>query len=310
MNAPTSSTAPVEAKWLRRGTVIGSTGTEQMARTVHIVPGSSETLTLSCGTWDVPFALPEDCQAVLGKYVPYVETVAGIVTRQYAGHTGSLIIELPTRRLIAESFQRTGLFGAPSVEWLPELRVTPRSGWLPALTTMRVARLGAAGEPAPLPSLLNSTDRALGTPPLIESKFAQAVALAREEWFEDGVESKFSQALSTLVYTYGHAALGAVESFVRSPSSNIEIAVEAAQWLGEVDHSASHRYRRSLLERLLSAPSTRLRHGAAAGLAAMDDPSSLSALLEARDRESNRRLRHYLELVVDQLERTRACLSS
>jgi hypothetical protein len=137
------------------------------------------------------------------------------------------------------------------------------------------------------------------------------VALARQEWFEDGVESRLYRALSTLLYSYGDTAVAAIETFLDAPTSNTESVVEVAQWLGEADHEASHHYRRTLLEKvLLRTPSIRLRHGAAVGLAALDDPSSLGAVIEARDRERNRRLRRYLELVADQLERTKACRSS
>lgn len=310
MTPPKSSTALIEAD--SRHGAERSMGSERMARTVHLVPRSSQTLTASYTTWNVPFASTEDFETVPGKYASHGDSAVGIVTCQYIAQTGSLIVELPTKRFIAEYFQPTWLFGAPSVEWLSENDVVFLAGVAPVVTTIRVAGLDVAAQPiASRPGLLNSTDAVFGASRLVEAKFAEAVALAREEWFEDGVESKFSRALSTLVFGYGDAAIAAVESFVLSPSSNIEIAVEAAQWLGEVAHHESHRYRRTLLERLLlTAPSTRLRHGAAAGLAAMDEPSLLPVLLEARDRESNRRLRHYLELVVDQLERTRACLSS
>jgi HEAT repeat protein len=136
-------------------------------------------------------------------------------------------------------------------------------------------------------------------------------AEARHTWFEDGVESEFSRAFSTLVHLYGNTAVSAAESLLSSPSTNIEVGIEAAHGLGEIDHPRSLRYRRSLLERLLlTAPSVRLRHGAAAGLASMDDPSSLPAVSEAYACESNQRLRQYLQLVVEQLERTRACRTS
>jgi len=182
----------------------------------------------------------------------------------------------------------------------------------PSFIALRVAGLGTAAQPIVYTTgLLNSTDRLQGASRLVESKFAEAVALAGKEWFEDGVESEFSRALSTLLHTYRDAAIAPVETFFTSPSANVEVAVEAARWLGRVDHPASRHYRRTLLEKvLLNAPSTRLRHGAASGLAAMDDPFSLPAVVEASNRESNQRLRRFLQLVVDQLERTRACRSS
>jgi hypothetical protein len=165
-------------------------------------------------------------------------------------------------------------------------------------------------DPASESRLLNSTDRTQGVSSFIESKLTDAIALARGEWFEDGIESQLSRALSTLLHTYGSLVVAPLETFFGAPTSDIAIAVEAAQWLGEVDHKPSQKYRRTLLEKLLRASSTRLRHGAAAGLAAMNDPSSLAALHDVFGREENTRLRRYLELVIEQLERARACPSS
>ncbi len=160
--------------------------------------------------------------------------------------------------------------------------------------------------------LLNSTDIAFGVARLVDAKLRRAFTEAAGEWFEDGVESRFSRSLSTLLMVYGDAAVAAMEPWLASPTSNPEVVVEAAAWLGEIDHAPSAQYRRTLLEKLLFSrrASTRVRHGAASGLASMDDPAALSAVIRARDQESNERLRHFLGLVAEQLERTRACRTS
>ncbi len=310
MSRPSSATTSAEAGSLWRGIVVGSTQPELVARDLGIVPRTAETLPMVYRSCNVPAASFKNIQDVISKYLADMNARAGMVTCLYTRHTGSFLFESPTFRLTTEPFALWGPFGAIPAE--SEHRISLRSTSLPVVMTVLVAGLGAAAQlMTPAPGLLNSTDPALGAPRLAESKFAEAVALAGEEWFEDGVESRFSQALSTLLHMYGFAAVATVETFLGSPSSNVEVAVEAAQWLGEVDHPASMRYRKSLLEKLLlRAPSTRLRQGAAAGLAALDDPSSLPVVTEALGRESNRRLRHFLQLVVDQLERTRACPSS
>lgn len=302
MTLPSSST--VEAKELRHGTVVVSADTGRVVRNIGIIPLSAETLTTT-------LAHPENFPAALKMHLANADVSAGVVTCRRAEHTGWLIFKSPTVRFTTEPFQPVALFPG-AAEWLPYERNISLSGMdLSAVTTFRVVTISAAQPLKSAAGLFSSTDPTLGLSRLVESKLAAAFALAGQEWFEDGIESDFSRALSTLVHTYGDTAISVVETFLGSPTTNTEVAVEAAQWLGEVDHPASYRYRKTLLERLLlTAPSTRLRHGAAAGLAAMDDPSSLSALVKARDRESNRRLRHFLELVVDQLERTRACRSS
>jgi len=256
---------------------------------------------------DIRFARLEDFWTALMKNKGIADATAGKVKCVFAEGKGkSWVYESPTLRLDTEPFQAT-TFNEP-VEGLINILCAPSTGFI----VVSVAGLDTTAPPiVHSPGLLNSTDRLQGASRLVESKFAEAVAVAGKEWFEDGVASEFSRALSTLLHTYKNAAIAPVETFFASPSTNVEIAVEAARWLGRVDHPTSHRYRRTLLEKvLLSAPSTRLRHGAASGLAAMDDPSSLLVVMEARDRESNQRLRRFLQLVVDQLERTRACRSS
>jgi hypothetical protein len=311
-----SSTASIDQKhstlaWL------GSSGTEELTLPVHVVPRSAETRTTACA-FNIPVEwISGEAEWVSGEedlWTPVAEQSAGIVICRYSDPGEG--VELPTR-WFAESLQSTGLIHRVSIEGLSEhLVVLPsyRDLVLPAMATMRMPlRQTTAAQPQARRStsdLMNSTDVVTGVPPLVQSKFTEAAALAAAESFEDGVDSKFAQTLSTLAHAYGIAAIAAVENFVRSPSSNVEIAVEAAEWLGEAEHPASQRYRRTLLEWLLGSASTRLRHGAAAGLASMDDPSSLPALRVAYDRESNQRLRKFLGLVVDQLERTEACLSS
>jgi hypothetical protein len=185
------------------------------------------------------------------------------------------------------------------------------SGRPAAFTAFRVnADTGTAVAVAPA-AILSSTDRLLGLPQLAESRIAAALTEAKEEWFEDGVESRLFQTLSKLTFAYGFAAISSIEHLLGSLDINVEVVVETMQWLGGVDDPPSHTYRRKLLEKmLLSRRAVRVRHGAASGLAAMDDPSSLPTLIKASKGERNQGLKRYLLLIADQLERTRACLNS
>lgn len=304
MTWPSSSTAAPDEVRPQRGLLVRSADTEHVSRTSAVVPVSAQALTTTA------FVQLEDFPAALKKHLATTDVAAGVVTCRYTEHSGWLILKSPTRHLMAEPLQRVDTLPG-AAEWLPYER---QIAFLdtPTVTTLRIIDVAAASQPLTSPSaFISSTDAALGVSRLVESKFTKALALAAHEWFEDGVESRFSQTLSSLLLSYGYAVISEVETFLSSPSANSEVAVEAAQWLGDADHPASHRYRKALLEKLLlTTPSPRIRHGAAAGLASMDDPSSLSALVPARDRETNRRLRRYLEMVIEQLERTRACLSS
>jgi hypothetical protein len=223
------------------------------------------------------------------------------VTCRYSTGADWLTVVSPTLRLATEALH-------PEVLNIGNIE----SLWNSCNMTFRMVELAAAAQPFDMaPGILNSTDAYLGISPVVESKVAEVFAEARHSWFEDGMESEFSRAFSTLIHLYGDTAVAAVETLLTSPATNVEVAIEAAHGLGEVDHPPSLRYRRGLLERLLlSSHSVRLRHGAAAGLASLDDPSSLSVVSEAYAREGNQRLRQFLQLVVEQLERTRACLSS
>src|SRR3989442_1420638 len=290
----------------RRSIATGSTDFEATGgNVIACLPISAETQTMGS---DIRFARLEDFWTALMKNRADAVATTGTVKCLFAEGKGkSWVYESLTLRLNTAAFRPTP-FGESVEEVIPNILCAPASGFI----VVNVAGLDTTAPPiVHSPGLLNSTDRFQGASRLVESKFAEAVALAGKEWFEDGVESEFSRALSTLLHTYKGTALAPVETFFASPSTNVEVAVEAARWLGRVDHPTSHRYRRTLLEKvLMSTPSTRLRHGAASGLAAMDDASSLLMVMEARDRETNQRLRRFLQLVVDQLERTRACRSS
>src|SRR6266446_7365329 len=83
---------------------------------------------------------------------------------------------------------------------------------------------------------LSSTELDLQRPPsLIQQKLVQALAIATEITFEDGVESEFVVSLRSLVKDYGTAGVAAVESLIVSPLTNIEVAVEAARVLGMIN---------------------------------------------------------------------------
>jgi hypothetical protein len=277
-----SSTARIEEVSARRGHVIGSAATApEVVPGTYTVPLSAETPRMR------PFGALLEFPLVEGQGV----LVAGNILEQYVQHPAQRTVDLATPQL-AQPFGgfRTILFQAATTGNVLVLRpaVMPISG---------------------LPALLSSTDPELGGSRLIRGQFAKAAALAAEEWFEDGVESRFSRALSSLLYAYSEGAVAALEAFVDSPGTNVDVAVEAAKWLGGVDHAATKLYRRTLLEKMLNSPAPRLRQGAAAGLASMDAPDSLDVLRRALDREPNRLLRGYLQLVANQLERTRARLN-
>jgi len=295
---PTQSSTALDAEPEGRDLVVGSI--EQRTRNLGILP-LSEGVTVT-----TTLARPEAFDAALKGYF---SDAGGGVTWRYFRRPGWVTFQSPTLRLTAGASEPTQ-FSAPKGDWWSMCERTFAFSELPVTTWFQVTGAGAAQPIKPVSGFFNSTDTVLGISRLVASQFEDAAAAAQQEWFEDGRESQFSRTLSTLLHTWGDAVVSTVEGFLGSRTANTEVAVEAAQWLGAVDHPPTYRYRKTLLETLLTSPSTRLRHGAASGLAAMNDPSSLSVVREATDGESNGRLRRFLELVVDQLERTRACRSS
>ena len=130
-------------------------------------------------------------------------------------------------------------------------------------------------------------------------------AAAREERFEEGVASKFSQDLVSLVEAYGDAGLAGLEAVLADPRVNAEIAAEALKWLPFVRGRESYKYRMTLLKNALLSSSIRVRDAAVMGLASMDDQRALDVLLLAIDREECEELREQMNIVKEQLERTR-----
>jgi len=133
---------------------------------------------------------------------------------------------------------------------------------------------------------------------------------AKEQVFEDGMESKFSEELVSLVKKYGDAAMEILAYSIVYERVNADVASEALRWIGRMAPRYSYRYRLWLLERSLHCASALIRDGAILGLASLDDPHALPYIEQAIQRESCEELRKDMEQVLAQLENTRRCLLS
>jgi hypothetical protein len=125
---------------------------------------------------------------------------------------------------------------------------------------------------------------------------------AKEEFFEDGMETIFSHQIDSLVKKYGFEALEAITCLIVYKRVETEVAGEALRWLGRIEHAESYKYRRWLLERSLSLPSTRVRDGATLGIASMDDKHAIPYLKTAIEHEFCSELKEDMEQVLEQLE--------
>jgi len=124
---------------------------------------------------------------------------------------------------------------------------------------------------------------------------------AKEEIFEDGMESVFSRNLSNFVKSYSHSAMEAIISVVLSNQTNAEVASEALRILGRLNHKSTYRERLWLLERGLYSDSARVRDGAILGLAFLDDPLAIAPLKSAIEREKIQELLQDMKQVLAQL---------
>lgn len=127
---------------------------------------------------------------------------------------------------------------------------------------------------------------------------------AKDETFEDGMESRFSRELFTVIREKGSDAVSVIADFIISGHANPEVASEALRWIGRINHAPSYYNRIWLLESCLNCNSPRIRDGAILGLASMDDPDAIPYIQNAMKREFIVELREDMKQLLDQLEKT------
>jgi hypothetical protein len=125
---------------------------------------------------------------------------------------------------------------------------------------------------------------------------------AREEFFEDGMESDFSKRFCSTVTKYGSDAIEVITSLIVYGKVCPEVASESLRWLGKMQHPESYEFRRWLLERSLTLSSGIVKDGAILGIASMDDKHAIHYLKEAMKNESSTELKQDMEQVLQQLE--------
>lgn len=140
---------------------------------------------------------------------------------------------------------------------------------------------------------------------MIEKEIHDLFIAAREEVFEDGLESNFTKSLARLIAKYHKRAIDVLTSMLLADDVNTEVASEALRLVGRIVSPSTHLSRLWLLERCLLHPSARIRDGAILGLAYLDDPRSIPFLQEALEREQIPELRDDIHHVISELEQTR-----
>ena len=137
---------------------------------------------------------------------------------------------------------------------------------------------------------------------LLDKQANSIFAGAKEEIFEDGMESDFSRNISDFIASFGHSAMEVIIPIILSEQTNTEVSSEAFRILGRLNHKITYRDRLWLLERGLYSTSARVRDGAILGLAFLNDSLAIAPLKSAIERERIPELRKDMEQILAQLE--------
>ena len=157
---------------------------------------------------------------------------------------------------------------------------------------------------------LSTTESSTERPPepaaeQIRAKIQGLFSRARGEVFADGMDSVFSRGLKHFIDRFGSKALDEIALLIIKETAEPEVAEEALRWIGYLEDSTTHRYRRWILSKALSCSSVRVRDGALLGISFMDDPSAADDLRAAMKRERIPELRYEMGRVLEQLEAQR-----
>lgn len=154
---------------------------------------------------------------------------------------------------------------------------------------------------------LNSATTHTEYPEEIRLILSDLLARAREETFEDGMESQFSKALISYIKRYGNAAVKVLTEYILSEHVNAEIASEALRWIGHIEDASTYESRLWLLGRGLLSASSRIRDAALLGLAFLNDPQAIPLLEAAIQRERIQELREDMKQALEDLRCTPLC---
>ena len=124
---------------------------------------------------------------------------------------------------------------------------------------------------------------------------------ARNERFEDGMESRFSERVRKSILSGGADAVRAWAHALAIKNNAHETTEEFLRIIGNLKDQKSHEKRREVLTGMLRHGEPAIRDAAGLGLAALDDPTTLPALKEALDLEPEEWVRKGLRQVAEQL---------
>lgn len=109
--------------------------------------------------------------------------------------------------------------------------------------------------------------------------------LAASEVFEDGMENRTSQSLSSFVFRYSAAGVQHLATRLLSESMNQSTAADIVRVLGRIEHQPSHNDRVYIAECLLYSELPFARDAGAVALSDLADERSIPALQRAIESE-------------------------
>ncbi len=141
-------------------------------------------------------------------------------------------------------------------------------------------------------------------PESLTEELQRIFTAAKEEIFEDGMDSVFSRRLVKFMENYNRLAIDILSELLIPERVNAEVAGEALRHVGYSEDVSTRIPRRRLLEHCLFGSSARIRDGAILGIAAMNDPRAIPFVEQAICRELIPELRRDMCAVLEQLHET------
>ena len=135
----------------------------------------------------------------------------------------------------------------------------------------------------------------------LTQEFVRYINEARNERFEDGMESRFSERVRKSILSGGTNAVSAWAQALTFRDNAYETTEEFLRIIGDMRDQESHEKRREVLTTMLQHGKPAVRDAAGLGIAALNDPSTLPGVKEALDAESEEWVRRGLRQVAEQL---------
>lgn len=151
----------------------------------------------------------------------------------------------------------------------------------------------------------DSSTASVDVDPILLKEVTELFDHGATEFFQDGMQSRFSRGLLALVGQYGRGALRAMREYLFSEHPKPSVTSEALRWIADFRDPSTFFDRWAILQRMLKDRSPTIRDGAILGFATLDDSRARPLLMEARRVEVVNELRQLIDQVLAQLERTK-----